>query len=107
MEQSDRRQAPRVANIIEIHYTSNSPPLTARLSDLSERGVFVDVGNPLPVGATLSFKFYLRTISSDPIEGQGKVIWRQETVGMGIEFLDLKDEDRAKIKRFIFLESQG
>jgi hypothetical protein len=36
---------------------------------------------------------------------EGTVAWRQETVGMGIEFVQLKEEDRAKIK--LFIASQG
>jgi uncharacterized protein (TIGR02266 family) len=102
MEQSERRRAPRIPRLVEVRYQSNSPPLTARLTDISERGIFVDTPNPLPVGSPVTLSFLLtNTPGEKPITMEGKVAWHQETVGMGIEFVQLKEEDRAKIKRFI------
>jgi uncharacterized protein (TIGR02266 family) len=102
MEQSDRRRAPRIPRLVEVRYQSDSPPMTARLTDISERGIFVDTPNPLPVGSPVTLSFLLtNTPGEKPIAMEGNVAWRQETVGMGIEFVQLKEEDRAKIKRFI------
>lgn len=101
MDQPDRRKAQRVTHVVEIRYASDSPPMTARLTDVSEKGGFVDVSNPLPVGSRVTFSFLLTASPWDkPITGEGKVVWRQEGVGMGIEFLNLKEEDRSKIKLF-------
>ena len=106
MEQSERRRVPRTPRLVEARYQSNSPPLTARLTDISERGIFVDTPNPLPVGSPVTLSFLLtNTPGEKPIAVEGNVAWRQETVGMGIEFVQLKEDDRAKIK--LFIASQG
>jgi uncharacterized protein (TIGR02266 family) len=106
MEQSDRRRAPRIPRLVEVRYQSDSPPMTARLTDISEHGIFVDAPTPLPVGSRVTFSFLLgNTPWEQPIAGEGTVVWRQETVGMGIDFAQLKDEDRTKIK--LFIANQG
>jgi uncharacterized protein (TIGR02266 family) len=101
MDQSDRRSASRIPHLVEIRYSSDSPVLTARVTDLSEKGLFVDSRSPLPEGSPVTFSFTLNNSRDNPITGDGKVVWRQEAVGMGIEFTGLSDEDRAKIRQFI------
>jgi uncharacterized protein (TIGR02266 family) len=106
MEQSERRRAPRTPRLVEVRYQSNSPPLTARLTDISERGIFVDTPNPLPVGSPVTLSFLLtNTPGEKPIAVGGTVAWRQETVGMGIEFVQLNEDNRAKIT--LFIANQG
>jgi hypothetical protein len=87
---------------VEIRYASNSPPLTARVTDLSEKGLFVDAPNPLPPGSRVTFSFLLTNTPWDkPITGEGTVVWHQQAVGMGIEFDQMTEEDRSKIKLFV------
>jgi uncharacterized protein (TIGR02266 family) len=101
MDQSDRRSASRIPHLVEIRYASDSPVLSARVTDVSEKGLFVDSRSPLAEGSPVTFSFSLNNSGDNPITGAGKVVWRQETVGMGIEFTDLSDENRAKIRQFI------
>lgn len=102
MESSDRRRGPRIPHLVEIRFTSDSPPMTARMTDLSERGLFVDVPNPLPPGSRVTFSFRLTNTPWDqPVTGEGTVTWHQHAVGMGIEFLQMTDEDRTKVKLFV------
>lgn len=102
MEQPDRRRAPRIPRMIEIRFQSDSPPMTARLTDISEQGLFVDVPNPLSAGARVTLNFRLTGAPDEkPIVVEGKVAWHQQTVGMGVEFVQLSDEDRARIRAWI------
>lgn len=102
MDSSDRRRVPRIPHLVEIRYASDSPPMTARMTDLSEQGLFVDARNPLPPGARVAFSFLLTNNPWDkPITGEGTVVWHQEAVGMGIQFVGMTDEDRTKIKLFV------
>lgn len=102
MEQPERRRAPRIPRLVEVRYQSDSPPMTARLTDISERGIFVDTSNPLPVGSPVTLSFLLtNTPGEKPIIADGKVAWHQRTVGMGIEFVQLNEEDRTTITLFI------
>jgi uncharacterized protein (TIGR02266 family) len=102
MESSDRRRVRRITHLVEIRYASDSPPMTARVTDLSEEGLFVDARNPLPPGARVTFSFLLSNNPWDkPVTGEGVVAWHQEAVGMGIEFVQLSEEDRTKIRLFV------
>jgi uncharacterized protein (TIGR02266 family) len=102
MEEKERRSAPRIPKMIEINFSSNSPPIHARISDLSERGIFIDTVNPLKAGSIVKFKFFLGDPAGEKaIEGEGRVVWNQETVGMGIEFVGLSPEDRERIQSFV------
>jgi uncharacterized protein (TIGR02266 family) len=101
MDQSDRRSASRIPHLVEIRYASDSPVLSARVTDVSEKGLFVDSRSPLKEGSPVTFTFSLTDSGDKPITGEGKVVWRQEAVGMGIEFTGLSDENRAKIRQFI------
>ncbi|HEX9756251.1 MAG TPA: PilZ domain-containing protein [Nitrospiria bacterium] len=106
MDQKDRRNSPRVPIIIEIQFSSNSPPITARITDVSERGVFIDTVNPLQSGDQVKFNFRLSNSPSEkPIDGEGTVVWNQQTVGMGIEFSQLSEENKKRLNDFI--KNQG
>lgn len=99
----ERRSFPRINRVIEIQYMSNSPRLTARITDISEGGIFIDSINTLPEGTLVKFKFSLTgTPTEKSIEGEGKVIWsNSDIVGMGIEFQTLTEEDRNRILNFV------
>ena len=102
----EKRKHLRCALIAEIQYVSNSPVITARISDISMGGVFVDTVNALELGAKVKFRLILPpAISEDPIVGEGIVTWRQQTVGMGIKFTAMERSDWEKIRSFIV--SQG
>jgi uncharacterized protein (TIGR02266 family) len=81
-----RRKFPRIPLRTEVRYTVDSVSFSAQISDLSESGAFVDTHSPLAAGSTLDFEFCLPG-DPRPITGRARVVWRQEMVGMGIEFL--------------------
>lgn len=102
MGSSDRRRVRRIPHLVEIRYASDSPPMAARITDLSEEGLFVDASNPLPPGSRVTFSFLLTNNPWDkPITGEGTVAWQQQAVGMGISFGNLSEEDRTKIRLFV------
>jgi uncharacterized protein (TIGR02266 family) len=99
----ERRSSPRINKVIEIQYMSNSPRLTARITDISEGGIFINAINTLPEGTLVKFKFFLTgTPTEKAIEGEGKVIWsHSDIVGMGIEFQNLSGENRNRILDYV------
>lgn len=97
----DRRRAVRVSKSLEFYYSAECRPIQARLDDLSEAGAFVDTSHPLTVGSLVDFKFQLPDESSGPIEGRGRVAWVSPMVGVGLEFQNLKAEDRERIKFYV------
>ena len=102
----EKRKQKRCPLMAEIHYESNSPVLTGRISDISAGGIFIDTVNALELGSHV--KFRLRLPCGDEvaeIQGEGTVTWRQETVGMGLRFTRMSRGDWEKIKAFV--QAQG
>ena len=101
-EGKDNRNFERRSFLAEIRYICNSPELTARISDISVGGLFVDTVNPLDLGAEVKFKLLLPGAEGErEIEGEGKVTWRQETVGMGIQYTRMRRDDWEAIRAYI------
>lgn len=102
---SDEKRGPgsiRVQKPLEITYRANSPPIQARIEDISESGFFLDNTNALHVDSILEFTLDLPGESgSMRIAGKGKVIWIQPTVGAGIQFVHLSQEDREALRFFV------
>jgi len=98
----DKRKFARYPLIADIRYESNSPILSARISDISLGGVFVDTVNALELDTKVKFSLNLpQEISADPVEGEGVVTWSQLTVGMGIRFTRMTRSDWEKIRSYI------
>ena len=73
----ESRSFDRRTLLSEIRYVSNSPELSARISDISVGGLFIDTVNPLDLGAEVKFKLLLPGAGSErEIVGEGKVTWR-------------------------------
>lgn len=98
----DNRLAVRIKKALDVVYSSGSPPIDARLEDLSETGMFIETSHPLEVGAELEFTLALPGDEAGrPVRGQGKVMWSDQAVGVGVHFTDIKDEDRERLKWFV------
>lgn len=102
MDEKRQKGAIRVQKPLEITYAAGCPPIDARIEDISETGFFLDNTNALQVGSELEFAIKLPLdTETATIRGRGKVIWIQPTVGAGVQFLDLSDEDAASIRFFV------
>ncbi len=88
-----------VTHPLEIK-VSLTPPLRAEISDIGAGGVFILTRGPLPVGSKVQYSFYLPD-NYGPVEGQGKVVREEETMGMAIEFEDLSPNDLERLKFFV------
>jgi uncharacterized protein (TIGR02266 family) len=70
--------------------------------DLSEGGVYFDRAIPQPVGASVELEFRLPGDEA-PIRCQGQVVNVPDAkdFGMGVNFVFLKESDRARIEAFV------
>ena len=106
MSGEEKRKQKRCHLMAEIQYESNSPVLSARISDISAGGLFIDTVNALDLGSHV--KFRLKLPCGDEvaeIEGEGTVTWKQETVGMGLRFTRMNRSDWEKVKAYV--QEQG
>lgn len=98
----DKRKFARYPLIADIRYQSDSPILSARISDISLGGLFIDTVNALELGTKVKFSLVLpQEFSVDPVEGEGVVTWSQLTVGMGIRFTRMTRSDWEKIRSYV------
>ncbi len=99
-EKQDRRRGDRVA--LSVGLTTADPRATTAVSDLSESGVFVHTGNPLPVGAYIELRFSVFPEQPILFEATGVVKRHaQEPSGMGVEFAPLSDSARDVVKKIL------
>jgi PilZ domain len=92
---SVRRTVPRFSLIAsaEIIEPASGLRIPGRISEVSRKGCYVDLLNTLPAGTNIVVR-----ISRDQgnFESQGKIIYVQESMGMGVAFLD-PPADQLKI----------
>lgn len=100
----DRR--PRSFEVI-IQMPYKGTPERTRTVNLSPNGMFVRMDPPLMVGE--SFRFLLNLDSQNSLSGTAEVRWSQEKAtpytppGIGCKFYQMKDQDKALIKKFLRL----
>lgn len=121
MQNINNRKGPRVFVKVVMEYKDDHlvkmlldyPKSEAYLYDystnLSEGGIFIKTNKPAVMGSTLSVKFTLPN-TVNLIEAKGIVRWviNEEYAqtnnlipGIGIEFIELKSQDKQLLKRFI------
>jgi len=77
------------------------------MTNLSLGGAFVRTDEPAPPGSTVTLMFYLPT-EDTPISVIGEVVWWRPSAehgepGMGVKFVQGRQEDFAKLKHYITL----
>lgn len=97
---TERRRHKRVSLVQEIECSGGPGSFGKRMTDISVGGMFVDGLTSFPSGSEIGMKFRLPG-EDDPIEVRARVVYVQEKVGSGVQFLDLKQEDFRRIEEFV------
>jgi hypothetical protein len=95
--EAERFAAYRGLNLI---YEGRSEKMEVRAPDISPKGMFVHIPRPFPEGAVIKVEFWLSR-SGRHIKARGEVRYCLAGVGIGIEFIDIADEDRSAIENEI------
>lgn len=98
--EQDRRGSVRTRKPIDVEYSSNCPWIKARLDDLSEEGAFIDTQHALGAGEEMALRFHLPDEQGKPqeVRCKARVIWKEAMVGVGVEFVELSDAARERIR---------
>ncbi len=113
MGSQDRIQGPRVgerrahrryeAGSISVGYASTEAFFFTHPDNVSEMGVFIPTRQPLKTGAPLRLRF--ETGDGETFDLAGRVAWSSEPektgCGMGVEFVKLTAEERARLKALV------
>jgi len=102
MVERDRRRNERRQLRIEVQFGQDGPALTAKISDISLTGLFIDTLTTLDEGEKIFFQFRLpNETNGEYIKGEGLVAWKEEFVGMGIRFSRMRKSDWERMKVYI------
>jgi PilZ domain len=96
----ERRNAPRYAMVLaaEVVELPRGARLSARTSDISRTGCYVDTLNPVPQGSRVRIRF---THHQEVFEGIGSVVYVSRGLGMGIRFTDVHAEQQARLDQWL------
>jgi uncharacterized protein (TIGR02266 family) len=91
------RRFPRVPANLEVHFGRDA----ARISSLSEGGVFIKTRSPLPIGSEVVLTIVLEDREHTSVTLRGRVVWdrthSESQDGMGVAFLDPVPEALKKV----------
>lgn len=91
----ERRTVPRYAFIavVEIIEPAYDVHMTGRVSEISCKGCYIDILNPLPTGTQINLRV---SCDKGTFTTPGKIIYLQEGMGMGVAFVN-PPPDQIKI----------
>lgn len=102
---SDRRQAARVAVDFFLEEQTGDAVYYQRATNLSIGGVYLDRTLPHPPGTRVDLRLRLPGDPA-PLEVKGEVIESpSRDTGMGVRFVDLTREDRARIAECLYSQA--
>lgn len=85
----ERRHHERVLLPLEVRWEGQSGRHTARISDLSLGGCYIETLGQVTVGESLTFEIQLPTQNWMPLSG--KVVYHHPNLGFGVQFAQLSD----------------
>jgi uncharacterized protein (TIGR02266 family) len=103
----NRRRHARAPLTASVTFRSQGGLCEASTETIGERGVFVATREVLSPGSLIDLEFALPDDES-PIRVRGEVRWVSEPrdsvrgrPGMGVQFKNLREPDRARIERYV------
>ena len=99
MEQ-ERRRFPRFPFIAsaEVHEENSGSRLSARISDISATGCYVDTINPLPGGTPVRVKIFN---DAQSFEASATVAYSLTHLGMGLSFGEVPPSSRDVLREWL------
>jgi len=96
---AERRSAPRHAMVLaaEVIELPRGAKLSARTSDVSLTGCYIDTLNPVPQGSEVRVRI---THGTETFVSLGRVVYVSYGLGMGIQFVNVEDGELAKLDRW-------
>ena len=78
--------------------------ITAKVSELSLNGCYVETEHPYPIGTALDVKVFTPT---EFFEAQASVVYAEENTGMGIMFRETKPYYIAVLRKWLLAAMLG
>ena len=103
---SERRRAPRYPIIADAEVTeiASEAKLSAKTSDLSAGGCFLDMINPSPEGTEIVVRI---SRADTTFTARGKVVFQFPNMGMGVMFTSVPASQQAVLEKWLEELSRG
>jgi c-di-GMP-binding flagellar brake protein YcgR len=103
---SERRRAPRYPIIADAEVTeiASETKLSARTSDLSAGGCFLDMLNPSPEGTEIAVRI---SRADSTFTARGKVVFVFPDTGIGVMFTTVPASQQAVLEKWLAELSRG
>ena len=96
----DKRQHRRAQLVTQVRCDALGRDEFMLTRDVSVGGMFVTAKDPFPSDSEVALAFSLR--AGEPlIASRGKVVYSLRNMGMGIAFVDLGEEVRQALQKFV------
>jgi len=97
---AERRKHPRVksGNSVELHPQGENAPIWGKAADLSVGGCFVEMPIPLKKGTMLKVGLWIK---DSKLWVNAKVVNSRPGFGIGIQFMELSQEDTERLTQFL------
>jgi uncharacterized protein (TIGR02266 family) len=96
----NRRGSPRAILGIPVQYRFGNTIAAALTLNLSHGGVAIRTTSPLDAGVKIRVRFRMPGTKRD-VDAEGRVVWSDRRVGMGIQFETLDPADQTVIDNFV------
>jgi len=93
------RKEDRFSYLQEVELEFASGKRSARISDISIGGCYIDTIAQVPVGETLQLQ--ISSSSGNTMQFAGRVAYVLEGFGFGVEFIDLSDTQREFLSQIV------
>ena len=98
-QMSDRRNEKRWDVCLDAVWDGKSGNYTARVTDLSDGGCYVDTMGEAQIGEVIVFKLQLP--DGEWLELSGEVAHQTPPLGFGLRFVDLTDQQHEKLRSLL------
>jgi c-di-GMP-binding flagellar brake protein YcgR len=100
MTEPERRKHPRIKAALQIEFKPEGAAVASRAdtADLSLSGCYVEMSFTLAVGTKLDLVLW---VEDHRLPAKGVVVTHHPQFGNGIEFVEISQEDQAKLARFL------
>ena len=96
----NRRGSPRAVLGMPVQYRFGNMIAAALTLNLSHGGIAIRTTSPLDVGSKIRVRFRMPGTRNE-IEADGRVVWSDRRVGMGIQFESVQPADQSVIDNFV------
>ena len=101
----ERRAKPRLSVSLDAVWDTSERRLSARITDLSEGGCYLDTVGEVMTGEIVAFRVLLP--DEDWLYLEGEVRHHRHGFGFGVQFVDLNEEQKEKLLWLLRIENES